>query len=226
MPDLLESIMRPTCLVKEKLQRISCKMIHFRPKITKIKVCTFQVSGKIPDSSWASPRAPLFPSIWPRQRPNIRKNSGFSPFGAGYPSTIVWHTNARRGRLSCQHGLPTRTLHIQNITETSQPGDRQCHKARHMHALADFLTRVTSPKGANTLIFSRFFQPLIYIFHPSSQGPRPGPGDRARALAGACKEGWKMLFFRTGFQAITLPLQDKWASLSLPADPGRVFHPV
>ena len=40
-----------------------------------------------------------------------------------------------------------------------------------------------------------FFQPLIYIFLPSSQGPRPGPG--------ACEEGWKMFFFQTGCRAVT-----------------------
>ena len=33
------------------------------------------------------------------------------------------------------------------------------------------------------------------------------------------------IFFRTNF-AVTLLLQDKWASLSLPADPGRLFPPV
>ena len=26
--------------------------------------------------------------------------------------------------------------------------------------------------------------------------------------------------------AVTILLQDQWASLSIPADPGRVFHPV
>ena len=29
-----------------------------------------------------------------------------------------------------------------------------------------------------------------------------GPGDRARAWAGACEEGWKMFFFQTGFRAV------------------------
>ena len=66
VPDLLEAIMRPTCLVKEELRRILCKMNQFGPEITKIRVCTFQMSGKIPDSSRTSPRAPLFAIIWPR----------------------------------------------------------------------------------------------------------------------------------------------------------------
>ena len=65
-PDLREPIMRPTCLVKEELRPILFKMTQFGPEITKIRVCTFQVSGKIPDSSRTSPPAPLFPIIWPR----------------------------------------------------------------------------------------------------------------------------------------------------------------
>ena len=65
VPDLLEAIMRPACFVKEELRQNLFKLIQFRPKITKIRVCTFQMSGKIPDSSWTSPRAPLFPIIWP-----------------------------------------------------------------------------------------------------------------------------------------------------------------
>ena len=36
--DLLESIMRPTCLVKEELRPILCKLDQFRPEITKIRV--------------------------------------------------------------------------------------------------------------------------------------------------------------------------------------------
>ena len=60
VPDLLASIMRPTCLVKEELRPNLFKLSQFRPKITKIRACTFQMSGKIPDSSWTSPRAPLF----------------------------------------------------------------------------------------------------------------------------------------------------------------------
>ena len=50
VPDLLESITRPTDPAKEELRRILFKMGQYRPKITKIKVCTFWMSGKIPDS--------------------------------------------------------------------------------------------------------------------------------------------------------------------------------
>ena len=66
VPDLLEAIMKGSGLVKEELRQILFKMCQFRPEITKIRVCTFQVSGKITDSSRTSPRAPLFPIIWPR----------------------------------------------------------------------------------------------------------------------------------------------------------------
>ena len=51
MPDLLESIMRPTDPVKEELQQKLFKMNQFEPKIKKIRVCTFQMSRKIPDST-------------------------------------------------------------------------------------------------------------------------------------------------------------------------------
>ena len=48
VPDLLEPIMRPTCLVKEELRQNLMKMIQFRPKIPKIKVSTFW----IPEIRW------------------------------------------------------------------------------------------------------------------------------------------------------------------------------
>ena len=35
--DLLEAIMRPTCLIKEELRQNLFKMIQFRPEITKIR---------------------------------------------------------------------------------------------------------------------------------------------------------------------------------------------
>ena len=38
VPDLLEAITRPTCLVKEELPQNLFKMIPFRPEITKIRV--------------------------------------------------------------------------------------------------------------------------------------------------------------------------------------------
>ena len=66
VPHLLVLVMRPTDPAKEELRRILFKLSQFRPKITKIRVCTFEMSGKIPDSSKTSPRAPLFAIIWPR----------------------------------------------------------------------------------------------------------------------------------------------------------------
>ena len=86
VPDLLEAIMEGSGLVKEELRPILFKLSQFRLEITKIRVCTFQMSGKIPDSSRTSPRASLSAIIWPRYRPNIRKKTGFGPFGTGYPS--------------------------------------------------------------------------------------------------------------------------------------------
>ena len=62
IPDLVESIMKGSGLVKEESRRISCKMSQFRSKIPKIRVCTFQMSGKIPDLSWTSTP---FSNIWP-----------------------------------------------------------------------------------------------------------------------------------------------------------------
>ena len=38
VPDLLEAIMRPTCLVKEELRQNLFKMTQFMPEITKIRV--------------------------------------------------------------------------------------------------------------------------------------------------------------------------------------------
>ena len=43
VPDLLEAIMRPTCLVKEELRPILFKMNQFGLKITKIRVSTFWI---------------------------------------------------------------------------------------------------------------------------------------------------------------------------------------
>ena len=51
VPDLLESIMKSSGLVKEELRRILSQMGQCRPKITKIRVCTFEMSGKITDSA-------------------------------------------------------------------------------------------------------------------------------------------------------------------------------
>ena len=76
VPDLLESIMRPTDHVKEELRQKTMKMNQFRPEITKIRVSTFWMSGKLTDSrrrpmpafslvSFKHPR-PFFRNIWPR----------------------------------------------------------------------------------------------------------------------------------------------------------------
>ena len=51
VPDLLEAIMRPTDPVKEELRQKLFKTIQFGSKNTKIGVCTFQMSGKIRDST-------------------------------------------------------------------------------------------------------------------------------------------------------------------------------
>ena len=51
VPDLLEAIMRPTDPVKEELWQKLFKMTKFVAQIKKFRVCTFQMSGKIPDST-------------------------------------------------------------------------------------------------------------------------------------------------------------------------------
>ena len=51
VPDLLEAIIQPPGPVKEELQQKFFKMRQFGSKIKKIRVCTFQMSGKIPDST-------------------------------------------------------------------------------------------------------------------------------------------------------------------------------
>ena len=51
VPDLLEAIIQPPDPVKEELRQKLFKVSQFGSKITKIKVCTFQMSGKIPDSA-------------------------------------------------------------------------------------------------------------------------------------------------------------------------------
>ena len=43
VPDLLESIMRPTDPVKEELRQKIMKMSQFRPKTTKVRVSTFWI---------------------------------------------------------------------------------------------------------------------------------------------------------------------------------------
>ena len=50
VPDLVESIMRPTDPAKEGLRRISFNMRQFRPEIIKIRVSTFWMSGQSTES--------------------------------------------------------------------------------------------------------------------------------------------------------------------------------
>ena len=65
MPDLLESIMRPTDPVKDELRQKLFKIDQFESKMTKIRVCTFQMSGKIRDSANVAFEAPLFAIFGP-----------------------------------------------------------------------------------------------------------------------------------------------------------------
>ena len=65
VPDLLGAIMRPTDPVKEELRQKLFKTIQFGSKIKKIRVCTFQMSGKIPDSTNVAFEAPLFAIFGP-----------------------------------------------------------------------------------------------------------------------------------------------------------------
>ena len=51
VPDLLEAIIPPPGLVKAELRQKLFKMNQFGSKIKKIRVCTFQMSAKIPDSN-------------------------------------------------------------------------------------------------------------------------------------------------------------------------------
>ena len=50
VPDLVESIMRPTDPAKEELRRILFKMRQYGPDIIKIRVSTFWMSGKMEKS--------------------------------------------------------------------------------------------------------------------------------------------------------------------------------
>ena len=68
-PDLLESIMKASGLVKEEFRQSLCKMHQFRTKIPNIRVCTFEVSGQIPTlanvASEAIILAPFRPELIP-----------------------------------------------------------------------------------------------------------------------------------------------------------------
>ena len=84
VPDLLESIMRPTDPVKEELRRILFKMSQYRPEIIKIRVSTFWMSGKSTDSRRRpTQQASLvsFNAIAASQTRKISKNVGWAPAG-------------------------------------------------------------------------------------------------------------------------------------------------
>ena len=51
VPDLLESIIQPPGPVKDELRQKLSKIDQFGSQIKKIRVCTFQMSGKIRDST-------------------------------------------------------------------------------------------------------------------------------------------------------------------------------
>ena len=61
VPDLLEAIMRPTCLVKEELRPILFKLIRFGSQITKIKASTFWIPEiqNFPAGGQCQPSRPL-----------------------------------------------------------------------------------------------------------------------------------------------------------------------
>ena len=67
--DLLESIIQPPGPVKEELRQKLFKIDQFGSKIKKIRVRTFQTSGKITDSAnvaFQGPSSHPFCNIWPR----------------------------------------------------------------------------------------------------------------------------------------------------------------
>ena len=69
VPDLLEAIMRSTCLVKEELRQNLFKMIHFRPEITKIRVSTFwnpEIQSFPAGGQCQASRHLVLSNIWPR----------------------------------------------------------------------------------------------------------------------------------------------------------------
>ena len=69
VPDLLEAIMRPTCLVKEELRPILFKISQFGSKIIKIKVSTFwipEIRCFPAGGQCQASRHQVFSNIWPR----------------------------------------------------------------------------------------------------------------------------------------------------------------
>ena len=69
VPDLLEAIMRPTCLVKEELRPILSKLSQFGSKILKIKVSTFwipEIQSFPAGGQCQASRHLVLSNIWPR----------------------------------------------------------------------------------------------------------------------------------------------------------------
>ena len=69
VPDLLEAIMRPTCLVKEELRPNLLKMTQFRPEILKIRVSTFwipEIRCFPAGGQCQASRHLVLSNIWPR----------------------------------------------------------------------------------------------------------------------------------------------------------------
>ena len=80
VPDLLESIMRPTDPVKDELRQKLFKTTQFGSKIKKIRVRTFQMSGKNPGFDQRSLRGSNFnpfPPIFGCASGQILKKCGF-----------------------------------------------------------------------------------------------------------------------------------------------------
>ena len=84
--------MRPTDPVKEELWQKLSKIDQFESKIPKMRVCTFQMSGKIPDSTNVAFEEPLFAIFGPARgqiyRKTVEKYKKMRVLArrAGYPS--------------------------------------------------------------------------------------------------------------------------------------------
>ena len=101
MPDLLESIIQPPDPVKDELWQKLFKIDQFGSKIKKIRVCTFQMSGKIPDSTNVAFEAPLFAIFGPARGQiygKIAEKMRVLARRAGYPSLCVAGVDSHKNR--------------------------------------------------------------------------------------------------------------------------------
>ena len=73
MPDLLEAIMRLTDPVKDELRQQLSQIDQSGSKIKKIRVCTFQMPGKIPDSANVAFEDPFLQYLAPLGAKYIKK---------------------------------------------------------------------------------------------------------------------------------------------------------